>query len=158
MLKEVSKKELDSIIINHVVASVGTGLIPLPVADIAGLTGIQLNMVRKLAEAYDVPFFKEAVKKSVTSLVGGVLLTRAGPMAASAIKAVPIIGQTIGALSMPIVCGASTYAAGRVFIRHFASGGTFLTFDSEKVKDYYFEMLKEGRKIVAEVKKSKSQQ
>jgi len=38
---------------------------------------------------------------------------------------------------MPIVAGAATYAIGKVFVRHFASGGTFLTFNPEKVKDYY---------------------
>ena len=40
-----------------------------------------------------------------------------------------------------------TYAAGRVFHQHFASGGTFLTFDPDKVREYYAQMLEEGKTI-----------
>ena len=37
---------------------------------------------------------------------------------------------------MPVIAGAA-YAVGKVFIQHFASGGTFLTFDPEKVRAHY---------------------
>jgi len=53
---------------------------------------------------------------------------------------------------MPITAGAVTYAVGKVFHQHFASGGTFLSFDPDKVRDYYAEMLREGKTVAANMK------
>ena len=50
-----------------------------------------------------------------------------------------------------------TYAVGKVFIQHFESGETFLTFYPEKVKAYYAEMFEEGKKaaeaVASDIKK-----
>ncbi len=156
MVKEVSKEELDRILTQYILASAGVGMIPLPMADIAGLVGVQISMLKKLAELYDVPFFKEAVKKVLSSLVGSILLTNAGPWIASTVKYIPIIGQVVGMATMPIVCGAATYATGKIFIQHFESGGTFLTFDPEKVESYYAEMFEQGKIVAAEIRKGQN--
>ncbi len=149
-----SKDDLDKILRHHVYYAMGVSLIPVPLVDFAGLTGIQLNLVRKLAKAYNVPFFKDSVKNILSSLVGGALpLAMATPLASSIAKFIPMMGQTAGVVTMPILGGATTYALGKVFIQHFASGGTFLTFDPEKVKSFYQEMLKEGEKVAADIKK-----
>ena len=63
------------------------------------------------------------------------------------IKTIPIVGQTVGMLTMPIIAGATTYAVGKVFHQHFASGGTFLTFDPNEVKSYYTEMIEKGKSV-----------
>ena len=150
------KAKLDKILRHHVYASIGVGLIPVPVIDFVGLTGVQLNMLRKIAKIYEVRLLKDAVKNIVFSLVGGALpVAAAAPLAASGVKAIPLFGQTAGVLTMPVVAGATTYAIGKVFTQHFASGGTFLTFDPEKVKAYYAEMFNEGEKIAADIKKGK---
>ena len=148
---EASKPELDRVIRHHVWASIGIGLVPIPLVDMVGLTAIQLNMVRKIAKAYEIPFNRDKVKNVVGSLVGSAIPTAAGaPLAASIAKSVPVIGWTAGAIAMPVIAGAATYAVAKVFVQHFASGGTFLTFDPDKVKEYYAEMLKEGRKVAKE--------
>ncbi len=152
MTKKISKQELDKILRHHTYASTGVGLIPVPAADIAGLMAVQLRMIKEIAEIYEVPFLKEAVKKVLTSLIGGVVLTNAMPFLASMVKFIPLVGQTLGMAAMPIACGASTYATGKVFIQHFESGGTFLTFDPGKVKAYYAEMLEEGKTVAANAK------
>lgn len=144
----------DKTIRNHVIGSMGVGLIPIPVVDLAGITGVQLNMLRKLANAYDIPFSQEMVKNILGSLVGGGIPVIFSRTFASLVKGIPIVGQTTGALAMPILAGATTYAVGKVFVQHFASGGTFLTFNPEKVRDYYNEMLKEGQKVASKVKES----
>jgi len=144
----------DNTIRNHVLGSMGVGLIPVPVVDLVALTGIQLNMLRKLAKAYEIPFTQDKVKNLLASLIGGGFpVTFAGAFA-SLIKSVPIVGQTVGALAMPILAGATTYAVGKVFTQHFASGGTFLNFDPDTVKDYYYEMFKEGQDMASKIKKS----
>ncbi len=159
---EVTKPELDRLIRHHVWASIGVGLVPIPLADMVALTAIQINLVRKIAKAYEIPFLRDKVTNILGALVGSIIPSHAGvPLAASIAKTVPVIGSTAGAVTMPVIAGAATYAVGKVFVQHFASGGTFLTFSPDKVKDYYAEMLKEGQeiakegdKLAADVKKS----
>ena len=45
------------------------------------------------------------------------------------------------------VGGATTYAVGKVFIEHFESGGTFLDFDPEKMRDHFQELYEEGKQL-----------
>ncbi|MBD3305669.1 DUF697 domain-containing protein, partial [candidate division KSB3 bacterium] len=112
----VSQEEVSGLIRRHMWGSMGVGLIPLPMIDFAALTGIQLSMLRKIAKMYDVPFFKEKVKNILTPLVGGALPGLVAPgLAVSVTKFIPVLGQAIGVVSMPIVAGASTYAVGKVF-------------------------------------------
>jgi len=156
--EEVAKKllstteEVSKIVRNHVVGSMGVGLIPIPLVDIVALTGVQLNMLRKLAKAYGIPFSKDKGKNVLASLLGAGMSVPIGATLSSLVKAIPVVGQATGALTMPVTAGAVTYAIAKVFTQHFASGGTFLNFDPEAVKEYYMEMLKEGEKVAGDMK------
>jgi uncharacterized protein (DUF697 family) len=146
--------EMEKVIMHHVWASIGIGLVPIPAVDMVALTATQLNLVRKIAKLYEVPFLQDKVKNIIGSLIGSVLPSATGPaLAASITKSVPIIGWTAGAITMPAIAGASTYALGKVFVQHFGTGGTFLTFDPEKAKKYYAEMFKEGKGVANEAEK-----
>lgn len=148
-----SKESVSRVLRYHVWTSMGVGLIPVPIADLIALTGVQANLLRVLAKIYHVPFRKGIVRNIISALVGGVIPVITAPaVAASVTKTIPAVGLTAGVVTMPIIAGATTYALGKVFIQHFASGGTFLTFDPEKVKDYYAEMLKEGQNVAENLK------
>ncbi len=149
-MKKPSKEESDTIIRYHVWASIGVGLIPMPLIDIVALTAVQLHLLKKIAESYGVPFFRDKVKNILSALAGGYLPGMISASVASMAKAVPLAGQTIGAAAMPVIAGAATYAVGKVFVQHFASGGTFLTFDPEEVWAYYADMFEEGKKIAGD--------
>lgn len=139
----------------RVMASVGAGLVPVPLFDMAALTGIQVEMLARLCKLYGTSFRQDVGKSLIGSLLGGVIPVWANPAIASFIKAIPLIGQTTGAVSMSIVGGASTYALGKVFIQHFESGGTFLDFDPEKVREYFAEQFQKGKKVASEAKAAK---
>lgn len=125
--------EAEKSIRKYMWGAVAAGIVPVPVLDIALVTGIQLQMVRSLAWIYDVPFSEQLGTSVIGALVGGSL-----PMTSSGLlKLVPGVGSLLGLVGAPLVAGASTYAVGRVFIQHFESGGTFLTFDPQKVREYY---------------------
>jgi uncharacterized protein (DUF697 family) len=149
---EVSEEQISKLIRHHVYGSMAVGLVPLPMVDFLGITGVQLNMVRKMANFYGIPFSKDMTKNLIISLIGGAVPATAAYPFASSVKLIPIVGQSIGAVSMPIIAGASTFAVGKVFYRHFASGGTFLTFDPEKARSYYEEMFNKGKTIVKGMK------
>jgi len=146
------KEEGEKIIRSHVLGAMGVGLIPIPLVDVIALTGVHLNMLRKLAKLYAIPFSKDSGKNLIASLLGGTIPVSVSGTLASLVKAIPIIGQTTGALTMPATAGSMTYAVGRVFLQHFESGGTFLNFNPEEVKEHYARLFEEGKKVVAEVK------
>ena len=56
--------------------------------------------------------------------------------AASVLKAVPIFGTIVGAFVMPVLSAGATYAIGKAFIQHFASGGTLLDFNPPDYRDF----------------------
>jgi uncharacterized protein (DUF697 family) len=137
-------------------ASMAAGLVPVPVFDFLAVSGIQLEMLRRLSHLYGVTFMEGKGKNALAALIGGSFPTSVTPLVVSLVKMVPIVGSTIGAISLPLISGASTYAVGKVFIQHFESGGTFLTFDPEKVRTYYAEQLKEGKAVAASVDTKKA--
>jgi uncharacterized protein (DUF697 family) len=137
---------------HHILASMGVGLVPVPIVDVVALMGIQLNMIRKIASEYDIPFRQDVGKSIITSLMGGFLPVTLGCAIASIIKFIPLIGQTTGAVTMPVVSGASTYAIYKVFVQHFESGGTFLDLDPSKVKSYFSEQFTKGKKFAMDLK------
>ena len=151
MNKEILSEKADSIINNHVLFSIGAGLVPIPIVDLLGVTAIQIDMLAQLAKLYGVEFNRELGKSIVSALVGG-SLARLG---ASAIKAIPGIGTIIGELSMGITAAASTYAVGHLFKAHFEEGGDLYNFDIDEAKKKYKQKYEEGKTIAAEMTKNK---
>ena len=142
-------EDVDRIVRNHVLISVGIGLLPVPLIDLFGVAAVQLNMMRRLSRAYGTLFSQSIGKSVIASLVGGSL---ASSVSITLLKAVPILGSAAAMLTSSVTAGASTFALGKVFIQHFASGGTFLTFDPEKVRAYYRKKFIEGEQVAARMK------
>jgi uncharacterized protein (DUF697 family) len=149
---EGREERLEKLSRNYVLASMGVGLIPLPIVDLVALMGIQLNMVRNLAAEYDIPFRQDIVKSTIFSLMGGVLPVTVGCTLAIMLKSVPFIGMSVSAITMPVFSGACTYAIYKVFVQHFESGGTFLDLDPAKVKAYFAEQFAKGKKYATDLK------
>ena len=137
---------------NHVLASMGVALIPLPIVDLVALMGIQLKMVREIAAEYAIPFRRDIVKSTIFSLMGGVLPITVGCTLALMLKSIPLIGLNVSVITIPAFSGACTYAIYKVFVQHFESGGTFLDLDPAKVKAYYSEQFAKGKKYTMDLK------
>jgi uncharacterized protein (DUF697 family) len=115
------------IIKTHSVAAIATRVLPITaLIGSAALVGIQLRMLSRLARLYEVDFSEQRAK----SIVGSLLGASATGTAMSLLSVVPGLGL-LGAIAIP---SGATYALGKVFTEHFASGGTFLTFDMERGK------------------------
>ena len=112
------------------------GLLPIPVVDLVAVGGLQLQMLRRLSQIYDVPFSENRGKAVISSLLGAMIPTASGLGAADALKAIPIIGTIISAFITPALAAGATYAIGRVFIQHFASGGTLLDFNPPDYREF----------------------
>lgn len=143
-------KHADSVIRNHMIWSMGMSIVvPLPIADILAVSAVQLDMIRQLCKVYDKDFSETQGKAIVTSL-GTSTLARTG--ARSLIKLIPVVGTIVGGVAVSVLNGASTYAIGEVFKKHFESGGTILDFDTERLKKLYKEKFEKGKKVAEQVK------
>lgn len=148
--KSERSKHADTIIRNHMVWSMGAGLIPIPIADFFAVSAIQLDMVRQLCKLYEVDFKENEMKAVITALTTSGF-AKAG--ARIAIKLIPGIGSVLGGVTMAALSGASSFAVGEVFKKHFETGGTILDFDIERLKKVYNEKFEKGKKMAAEIQK-----
>ena len=148
--KTEREKHADTIIRNHIIWSMGAGLIPVPIVDFFAVSGIQLDMIRQLCKLYDQDFKESEGKAIITSLTGSGL-ARMG--AKAMIKFIPGIGSVIGGMTMAVLSGASSFALGEVFKKHFETGGTFLDFDAKRLKKMYNEKFEKGKQVAEQIKK-----
>ncbi len=144
-----NKELAQDIVKSHVVYSLGAGLVPIPLLDIAAVSVVQLDMVRQLAKLYGKDF-KESSGKSLISAITGSTMARMG---ASMVKSIPGIGSILGGVTMSVLSGASTYAIGQVFIWHFGTGGDLSDFNFEKAKEIYEKEFEKGKKVAREMEK-----
>jgi uncharacterized protein (DUF697 family) len=116
------------------------GLIPVPLVDIAAVGGVQIQMLRRLSEIYGVAFSDNMGKSVIASLAGSVLPASAATTTSmgvtSALKAVPGVGTAVGAFTMPVFSAGATWVIGKVFMQHFASGGTLLDFNPPDYREF----------------------
>lgn len=147
--KRLRDESASMIIKNHMLWSMGAGFIPIPIADFFAVGYLQLDMIRQLSKIYNIDF-RETEGKAIIASITTAGLAKIG--AARAVKFIPVVGSVLGGVALSILSGASTYAVGHVFKRHFEAGGTFLDFDLTKLKKAYKELFEKGKKVAADLK------
>lgn len=143
------KERANSIIKNHMYLAVGAGLIPVPVVDFVAVSGIQIDMIKKLADLYNVDFQKNQVKAIISALTGAGVAR----LAAGMTKVIPVIGSILGGITMSGLSGASTYAVGEVFKNHFSSGGNIVDLDIDKFTSFYKDKFEQGKSMAKDMEK-----
>jgi uncharacterized protein (DUF697 family) len=141
------KKQAESTINNHSLYAAGGGLIPIPIIDFMAVSSIQVDLVQNLCEIYNVNFYKNQGKSSISALVG----TSLASLGSSLIKAIPGVGSFLGGVSMSILSGATTYAIGQVFAEHFEKGGTMEDLNVQDFNKFYKQKLEEGKQVVKDL-------
>jgi uncharacterized protein (DUF697 family) len=142
--KAPRRARADALIRHHVLFSSGAGLIPIPLADVAAVTAVQVSMLDELSKLYEAKMSKSTLENFVTALTGG-MIARIG---ASAIKALPGIGTLLGGASMSIMSGASTYAIGQVAKQELERSGSLAQVDLAKAKREYNQAYETGKDYV----------
>jgi uncharacterized protein (DUF697 family) len=98
------------------------GLLPLPIVTVAGITAINLRMVKQLSDLYGVPFQRDRTRAIIVGLIGGAVPTGLGVTTAATLAfAIPgpaLVGLAVSA----ITAGAMTRGIGLVFVEHFENG------------------------------------
>jgi uncharacterized protein (DUF697 family) len=130
--EEVASKLVDRFAIWSGVA----GLVPIPVVDLLAVGGLQVQMLRRLSQIYDIEFSENRGKAVIAALAGTMIPATSGMGAASALKTVPILGMLAGGFVMPALSAGATFAIGKAFIQHFESGGTLLDFNPPDYREF----------------------
>lgn len=150
-LAKALENHAGTVIRTNMYLAAATGVIPFTYVDTAALIVVQLKMLKELSEVYGVSFRGDIGRSAVGALLGSVApKALAGGVLGSgllhmALSSFPMISAGVRFATMPVFGGAFTYALGKVFQMHFASGGTFLTFDATAVKDYFVQTFNAAR-------------
>jgi len=148
----VNDRVCEDIIHRNVYWAMGAGVIPVMFLDTAALVAVQTKMVKEIAAHYEVPFRSEKLRTVIGALLSSATATAFGAGLLSSgvmrgvVQNIPIFGSVLTLATMPAFYGAFTYATGKVFQKHFASGGTLLTFDPVAMKDYFQAKFEEKRR------------
>lgn len=140
------RRQAEELVQRHMLYSMGAGLIPVPGVDVATGFGVQVLMLKRLSELYNVTFRDNLARTVIASLMATGGAAAGFAVAGSVIKSIPLIGTVVGVLGMPIMLGAYTFAVGKVFIAHFEEGGTLLNFDIKDYRKYWDEMVAAGKR------------
>jgi uncharacterized protein (DUF697 family) len=121
-----------AIVERHATYSAVGGILPLPIASVAGITTIIIRMVKMLSNLYGVPFERDRARAIVAGLVGGATPTGFAVVTTSTLFFVVPSGALIGTVVSAVSAVACTRSIGRVFIEHFESGATLNDFRAPK--------------------------
>jgi len=143
----------ENLIKNHVMAAATAAVVPLPLFDVAAITLVQVRLISKLAHMYGKAYSEGPVRNTISALVGGAVGQGGGQLVGfSLTKFIPGIGWMLGMMSLPVIAGASTYAIGRVYARHFKQGGTIGSIIVSDVTGLYHQELERGKKVASDLR------
>ena len=100
------------------------GLVPLPAANIASVTAVNLRMVKQLSELYGVPFQRDRTRSLIIALIAGAVPTGAGLAASSTLMWIVPGGLVWGLGAAALTAGALTRGIGLVFVDSFEAAIT----------------------------------
>lgn len=153
--------EAQEITRRHVLWALGAGVVPFPIVDVVAVMAVHVKMLKEFSDLYGVEFKEGVATKLLGNLLSSIGIVGIGSaIGGSLAKLVPVIGSTLGFISVPVIAGMATHAVGRIFTMHFEAGGTLLDFDPKKMRAYFkqeFEKAKETVATLHEEQKAKSE-
>jgi uncharacterized protein (DUF697 family) len=146
----IDETHADTIISNHVGYAMAAAAIPVPLADIAAVTLVQLDMVKALSAEYGQDYDESRGNAMLASLAGA----SAARLGASVFKSIPVAGTLVGAAAQIALSGASTYAVGHTFRGVYEDNGTLANVDTDALRERYEEYVAKGRRLAQSLRDS----
>lgn len=144
-----TRAQANGIVNKYMGWSVGAGIVPFPVWDVLAIGTVQTMMLKDLYAVYGLSISEKKARSLISVLIGalspGMLV---GITARSFAKFIPVVGQSLSALSSPITTMAITYAIGRLMTSHLEAGGTVETLNVEKAKQELKETIEDAKEVV----------
>jgi uncharacterized protein (DUF697 family) len=138
---------------HNVFWALGAGVVPIPILDIAAVMAVEMKMLRELSSLYGVNFSEGLGKKIAYSLLSSIgMVGIGGIIGGSLSKLIPVFGQTLGLVSVPILVAAFTHSLGQVLVMHFEAGGTLLDFDPAAMRAHFKAEFEKAKQTVSQMK------
>jgi uncharacterized protein (DUF697 family) len=135
----------------HIVgyATTAAGLGALPVVDLVSVTAVQAKLLHSLAVLYGQSWDKRTISEFLGLLGAGVATGYLARWVGRTVsKAIPFLGQTLGALWGASASSATTYALGKAAVYFFVRRRNQLNVDAETLRRIYAEELERGAAIL----------
>jgi len=119
------------IVYRYMAVSAGAALVPVPGVDTALLAGVHVALIKQLCDHYTVSFSEHTARNILIAIAASVIPGTIGSvLSRKALRLLPSATRVFGWAVMSASSAAFTYGLGRLFIHHFESGGTLLSFDT----------------------------
>lgn len=138
-------EKVEKAIRESVYASMGIGVVPLPMFNVAAVTASNLNLVHKLSKLYGVEFKEGVAKKIIIAITGASAGVLATPIVETAVIGLPLVGLPLAIGTKSVLNGMTTYALGKMFVTHFERGGNFLAANVDSMKEDFTAAYKNSR-------------
>jgi uncharacterized protein (DUF697 family) len=146
-----------AIIRRNVLWSLVAGVLPVPIVDLIAVEGVQLKMLKELADLYDMKFTDKLARTLISSLVATTWSVGMGSaLAYGFVKFIPVVGTALGMIATPLAAAACTHAVGNVFMMHFEAGGTLLNFDPHAMRSHFISEFEKAKDVVARMQQEKT--
>jgi uncharacterized protein (DUF697 family) len=130
--------EAMKIVYRYVAVSAGAALVPLAGVDVAVLAGIHVALIKRLCEHYKVDFSEHTARNLLIAVLGSVIPGTFGSVAGrKVLHFLPPPLRVIGWGVMSASSAVFSYGIGMLFIHHFESGGTLLSFDMSRLHEWW---------------------
>ena len=139
----MSKDPTERLITRHVALAMGAAALPVPLADVAAVTWVQVDLVERLARHHGVTGDRSRARAAVLALAGAT----AARLGGSLVKAVPGGGWLVGGATQLVLAGATTYALGQAYREHFEADGSLEAPDFESLRERYESYVERGREL-----------
>jgi len=129
--QELTKKEMASIVIKKWSQLASLVVIaPLPFLATSTSTGFQITMIRDLCKIYNVPFHRQLVKASISSMLSsGTGIFTVSFIARELLQSIPYLGTAFVLVTQPAIIYKITESLGGIFVRHFEKNGDLTNLD-----------------------------
>jgi uncharacterized protein (DUF697 family) len=122
------------IVRKYMAISAGAALIPVPPIDAVVLAGVHVSLIRRICAYYNVDFSEHAARNIVIAILGSLIPGSIGSAISKKVLGVlPLALHVFGGAAMSAFSAAVSYGIGKLFIRHFESGGTLHDFNVDRL-------------------------
>ena len=140
----------NAIVASASASAVGAALIPVPIADVVMISGIQITMLITVSAVYGKAITKDTAK----GLIGVYGLAHAGMWLASLVKGIPGAGTITGMIAQPIIAGSLTATLGIAF-KYMSEKN--IPINRRNMKEELKKAKLESEKLVAELRQKAEQ-
>lgn len=120
------------------------GTLPVPILDLVLLSGIQTRMIYHLARIYGQPLTAGRFVELASTLGLGILARSLGR---SLVKAIPMVGTSMGAVAGGALAWVTTYALGKAFCYYYRAVHLGHIPQAADLKKYYQEQIIEAQNL-----------